>query len=932
MLVGNWGISPGQAGKAPFIFKFICFLRGQKMKQSKNNKTPGQRQTTRKIIKLLLALAVILVLLLVFLLPVVISSKKGQTILLAKINAAVPGKVNFNGLSMGWFTGIKVTDFSFDHSQGTASMKVKQIVTKPHYGSLLLGNLSFGRTVIEQPQIKIRLGEPPREKAATGAREAPSRPGFEAAGLPIQRIELVIKDGNMSITDRQGKTVEFSDVNSRIKLQPPGRHTSLDIGMTVKADRQKATVHTMGVIKRQRAGTWTLAGTSGDMSVEIKDLNLASLRSLFELAAVNIDAEGMVSADIKSEIRNGSVESLSGWVKCHNLQLSGGPLKGDRLQTSLLEVGVKLRRRKDLVTIDTLEVRSDWANVTAAGVVPTSIRSLREFIKADSAYQLTADWECDLAAILSQMPETLGTDKHLNLTSAQFSGDIVTSTAAGKKKIVAEATLDRLAGTVRGKAIRFSQPLRGEVLITSDKSGVNYDRLNVSGGFGQVSIRNAVLPFGRKAAKPLQASVYAKVDLEKAMPFVVLWPTFPGEMQLAGMAESEISIKAIKDGYRISTDKTIITDLKISTPRQQPFQTTPVSVIFDTEINPAEKTINIKHFELTSPEIKIKKGRFRKFDEGNETKVRGRIDFVYDWSAVSAAAGSYLPAGLKLQGQRAGTLDFSSRYPQGQTDKLMANLNTKAKLGFDSAEYKGLNFGSTDVDVEVRNGVLKIAPFSTKVNNGTFNFAGAADFNRKPTLLQIPQRMEIIKNIQITDAASKELLMYLNPIFANAVNVSGVADFDCEKLAIPLSGGSKNDIEVVGTVAISNLRLQASDLLGWILSVIGRDAPGEVITIHPTRFVLRSGLLSYENMQMDVGNNPVNFKGTIGLDKSLDMSVILPYTTAGRTARVGQENYGSRITLPLRGTIDAPELDLAKLLQQQLKEQLLRKALEELFR
>jgi hypothetical protein len=87
---------------------------------------------------------------------------------------------------------------------------------------------------------------------------------------------------------------------------------------------------------------------------------------------------------------------------------------------------------------------------------------------------------------------------------------------------------------------------------------------------------------------------------------------------------------------------------------------------------------------------------------------------------------------------------------------------------------------------------------------------------------------------------------------------------------------------------------------------------------------------------MIVGNNPINFQdAVIGLDKSLNMRVTLPYTTRGRTARVGEERAGKRISLLLGGTIDKPELDLGKLLEEQLKEQLeekLQEALEELFK
>jgi hypothetical protein len=88
-------------------------------------------------------------------------------------------------------------------------------------------------------------------------------------------------------------------------------------------------------------------------------------------------------------------------------------------------------------------------------------------------------------------------------------------------------------------------------------------------------------------------------------------------------------------------------------------------------------------------------------------------------------------------------------------------------------------------------------------------------------------------------------------------------------------------------------------------------------------------------MQMDIGDNPVNFKGVIGLDKSIkEMSVTLPYTTEGRTIRIGSTS-GSRITLPITGTVDKPKLDLAKLAENQLKqeaEKQLQKVWEDIFR
>jgi hypothetical protein len=65
------------------------------------------------------------------------------------------------------------------------------------------------------------------------------------------------------------------------------------------------------------------------------------------------------------------------------------------------------------------------------------------------------------------------------------------------------------------------------------------------------------------------------------------------------------------------------------------------------------------------------------------------------------------------------------------------------------------------------------------------------------------------------------------------------------------------------------------------------------------------------------------------------MTVTLPYTSEGRTVRVGGQTAGRRVTLPLKGTVDAPQLDTGKLLEEQLKGQIeeqLQRGLEEIFR
>ncbi|MHC4425981.1 MAG: hypothetical protein ACYSYV_07795 [Planctomycetota bacterium] len=996
------------------------------MRAERTSKVKPRKKTGTRMLKLALALIIVLIVLVVFLVPALISSEKGRKMILARINDSIAGQADFADLSMGWLKGIKVADLSFNDDAGQLSVQVKQIATKPHYGSILTGNLSFGQTTIDEPRVRISLKE--QQTKGVASSQEPKRVPIKTAAIALT-TDVDVNNGSLRITDSNARTVEVTQINSEVSLRPPGQQTSFEVNMAVAGEGRQSTLHADGRITPAKTKTgWSLKGTTGDVSVEINDLDLESLGPILALADLDVQAKGLVGGDVKGEIKDGRFEDLGADIKATNLDITGAKLKGDRLQTSVLDVSVKLNQQKETINIDNLQVRSDWASVTAGGVVPTTFKSMADFLEADSNYDLKGDFDCDVAAVLSQMPKTLGLKEGTQITSGQLNGNVETSAEAGQKQIRAYATLAGLEGTVERKKIALSESISAEAQISSDKAGINFEKLDVSApfakinctgrtellkysaeadlaklqselgqfinigqyqmsgellehgqisikedritasgsavvknlrlsppegpgvsepmaeisfacdidrknnllsvesikagtSFGQVDIKNGVLPLSKESEQPLRMAISANnVDLKRLQPFAVLFASFPEEMQLAGIAESEISVSSEKDIYRITTDATKIKGLKVSSPGRKPFEPNEVSLAFEAEISPEQKAINVKSLQLESPQIKIRKGEFSQLSKDGKTKLQGQAECEYDWSAVSTMAAPFLPEGLTLQGKRKDTVNFISEYPTAQADKLLPNLDAQAKLGFEQAGYMGLNFGPTDVDIQIQNGLLKIAPFATTVNEGEFKFAGGADFKQEPALFKTAEPMQIAKDIKVNDETTKRLLKYVNPIFANAVNVSGIANFNCEQLAIPLSADAKNNAVVIGTISMNQLRLQASDLLGQILSVGGGRTRGADITIHPTKFVLQEGFLRYDDMQMDVGDNPVNFKGVIGLDKSLDMTVTLPYTADGRTARIGRETPGKRIRLALKGTVDKPELDMGKLLEDQVIE------------
>lgn len=518
----------------------------------------------------------------------------------------------------------------------------------------------------------------------------------------------------------------------------------------------------------------------------------------------------------------------------------------------------------------------------------------------------------------------------INLPAAgKLNADINAKIQNGKfKHLDASALLSDARIIYMDTTIVLDEPVKINAKTSASGKSVIIDDLNITSSFCRITCTGQLDP-------DIELEISTQIDLDKAQPIAHSLKLLPEKLQLGGKLDSKLSLKEQKGIYHLTTDASNIKNFKLTYPDKKPFEQSNVSLSFDARINPAKKQIEVKTLKLTSPQIKIDKAAYNQITKNNTTTMTGRAQVQYDWSAITDLTQPYLPEGLILKGKRKDDLEFKTHYPAGQSEKITANLNTKARLGFQSAQYMGLYFGATETDIEIQNGLLTIHPFTSPVNNGKVNFAASADFNKKPVLLITPGPLDLIEGVHINDEMAEKLLKNTNPIFVDAANVKGIVNLHSKKLAIPLSSADKNSLEMIGTMSIDQLNIKSSGLLNQILSATGVMQNQKLITIHPTDFVIKDGFLKYDDMQMDVGINPLNFRGVIGLDETLDMTVTLPYTISGKTVKTGRKYDSPRITLPLTGTVTKPILDLSRLLTDQLQQQaeeLIIKQLEKLFK
>lgn len=970
-----------------------------------------------------LAGVLIVLVAIVLLIPVALSSQRFTRWLGAKISSSTGGQADIGNLSVGWFSGVRVADFSFRGQDGWAQVNIDRITTQPNYASLLSGNPGLDRTVIEQPRVAIDL----RHRPTTTNNEPSSFDMNDIARLH----DVVVRDGTIQVTDTNGKTVQLASLDSTLNMRPAGRTSKFDVSAVVAQAQAPGRIQASGQVTPDRQQGWSLRGTTGDITMEVNDLDLNSVAPFLAMAGVQVQAQGTVSADIQGAVQDGQIENLNAKVVGQNVNVTGDALKGDSIQTSQLNAQADLTRNQKVINIDQLNVQTDWANLSATGRLPTTVQSMNQLLESGSAYDLKGKFDVNLAAVLSQMPNTLGVQKGMEITGGRATGTITTTTEGGRAALVANAQVSDLAGVVNNEKVALSGPVQANARLSTDEQGgarldglnidapfakvsaagnleqiqykgqvdlaslqselgpfvglggykmagqtrsegqvsiregsigatgtlaaqqivvttpdgnsvsepqanVNFavgvnekeqvltvDNLSAKTGFGQVDIAKSTIPYGQNTATPLNVAVSAQnVNLAALKPYAVVFGSFPPQLGIEGVAQSQVNVTRQNGLLRIFTDATRIQGFRLVSPEKDTFQQPEVTASFDVTLDPSQKTIQHAVWQVKSPQMAFK-GQLTQQSQGNTVQTQGAVDGQVDWAALSQAASAFVPGKLDVTGQRQFQLSFASTYPANEPNALLANLNGKTSLGFDGAEYRGLNFGPTQVDVQVEKGLMHIMPFTTTVNNGKLNFAAQADLSQKPVLLKTTGPLQVAQGIQITENMVGNFLQYVNPIFADAVGVSGTVNFDTQSMAIPLSSGFGRAAQIDGTIGIQELRLQAN-LLNQILSVVKKSVQDQILTIQPTKFALQNAVLRYDDMEIDVGDNPINFGGAIGLNEVLDMTVTLPYTYEGRTVRVGEQGQEkNRISVPLTGTLKAPKIDLQKLLQQQIQQQIL---------
>jgi hypothetical protein len=345
-------------------------MTGEKTEQKKN------RNKALKALKWIFIFAAGLVLLFFFGLPLYLSSSGGTNFLLGKINQALDGQVGIGDLSVGWFKGVKLTDLSYTDSTGSTSVAIDRFESQPKYFSLLGGKVKLGKTILENPQMYLRVPMNPDEVSVSDKIE-PSEDESVAPSpvFPVNQINLELINGSATVelTGKISQKVSVTNISSMVQIADAGKASSVDISMDVD-DTSNLSVKGSATVSKKG---WTLE--DGDFNVQILKLQLASLKPLFVLAGYKMGMSGEVNANATVQIEQNQIQKLNAHAVISDFIQKTGDQRV--VFEKPIAATIQAGQQGETLKIETLKVESEFCSVICAG----TLESMDYAIDADLA-------------------------------------------------------------------------------------------------------------------------------------------------------------------------------------------------------------------------------------------------------------------------------------------------------------------------------------------------------------------------------------------------------------------------------------------------------------------------------------------------------------------------------------------------------------------
>ena len=449
----------------------------------------AEKTTSQKKKSILLPVAagsLLIVLSGLFFLPQLLSTDWAVNKVIQAASDRAPGKVNFDTISMGWFSPVRVQGITYDDPAAGVLVKVGGLTTAKGLLALATSYKEPGEVTITDPAIFITVKEesarpapvsPPGQTSTQSSAPAtdaagetkPQQPGFLA--FPPVTVELNITGGRVIARIPEADEKEIVK-GLELNLKVAGLDNLLEYLVDFQSGDGKGKVHGKGTLTLAPENPAALHKTVSQAALDITTWEIGDLLSILAIYGDLPMGTGQINGQVNV---SGSLESglaLQGILSAEQVKLHGGPLTTDSPSLDRVKLLLDAVQTGSTLTVNQLVLESPLASGTASGI-----------LGAGGEKKMVSRMVVDLAQLFTQFPATLKLKKGLTISTGQLNLEATLGGTDTTTSFDASALLDGLQGKAGKSNISLDKPITVQARGEQSQTGLRLDNFNVQSSF-----------------------------------------------------------------------------------------------------------------------------------------------------------------------------------------------------------------------------------------------------------------------------------------------------------------------------------------------------------------------------------------------------------------------------------------------------------------
>ncbi|MBY0398263.1 MAG: hypothetical protein K2X91_17600, partial [Thermoleophilia bacterium] len=283
------------------------------------------------------------------------------------------------------------------------------------------------------------------------------------------------------------------------------------------------------------------------------------------------------------------------------------------------------------------------------------------------------------------------------------------------------------------------------------------------------------------------------------------------------------------------------------------------------------------------------------------------------WEALSAFAAEAVEPNLRLTG---GPRPFRVKgaLAAGSLAATLKGLDAELGLDLASVDAFGLKLGPAPIVITCGNGTVAIAPIATTLNGGQVTLTPGLDVDEVRGIALTLAEGSSIENAAVNDEVSRRVLRYVAPVLDGATHVNGRVSMAIDRADIPLIAPDDRRLTLTGRLVFQDVVFAPGPFAAEVLTLVGRpDSPGLKLT-QPVQLSVADGRVLQKGLEIPIRRDvTVAMEGSVGFDQTLDLRASVPVTRGmlglDRVAQIDELVGGTRVTVPIGGTVKRPRID-----------------------